>query len=265
MRQWRSTAPGALPSSVVSSTVPSPVTAKRGAAQALVEARELEHDLGALLQLAAEPGERGAEPAARAGAGQVAVGRELPHRGEAMLELVHRLRARALLRAEDAGRSARAEQRVPHVAEHAQRHAPGQRGSVRAQVRAAVDRRRPADADEHRGRPGHEHRDEQLAEPGGRRDQRVALRLREQPEPDRLRRLDDRRPVGQHQPARGHRPAERVGRGRLAPLAAERPREHLRGSLAAVGDRQLVARPARRRAARLRRERPQPRSARGRP
>ena len=93
--------------------------------RALVEARQLQHDLGALLELAAERRERRAEPAARAGAGGAAVRRELLHRGEAVLELVDRLGARALLRAEHARGAARAEQRVAHVAQHAQRHALG--------------------------------------------------------------------------------------------------------------------------------------------
>ena len=86
---------------------------------------------------------------------------------------------------------------------------------------------------------------QQLAEAAARRPQRVALGRRDAAQPDRLRRLDDGRPVAEHEPARLDGPAERVGDLRRAPLPAEGAVEHGHRPLAAVGDRRLVHLPAR--------------------
>ena len=183
-----------------------------GAARALVEADRVEHELRALDELAAESGERRAEPAAGSRAGQVAVRRELAHRREPRLELLDGLRARALLRAEDPRRAALAEQWVAHVAEDAHRDVAQPGADDRAQPGAAVDGRRA--------------RRRRRAAPSG----RVASAARSSSPSPRLvvrsgsrslgassgspiacGRLDDRRAVGQHELARRDRDA-RAGR-----------------------------------------------------
>src|SRR5436853_5343437 len=61
---------------------------ERCAACALVEARQVEDELGTVEQLRAHRGERRAEPSARARTGQVAVRGELVERREPQLELL---------------------------------------------------------------------------------------------------------------------------------------------------------------------------------
>ena len=230
-----STAAGALPSNVVASTRPSPVTTR--SAPSSREAGQLEHELGARDELGAERRERRAEPSGRAGAGEQRVGREVAPSRQPPLELLDRRRVGALLRPERPGGAARAEQRAAHVAGDRDR----QREAAEQceQAAAAVHRRRAAEADEQRVRPVVDRGVEQLAEPLARRAQRIALLRRDAAEPDRLGRLDDRGPVRQHEPARLDRPPERVGDRRAAPLAAERDEEQVGRPLAAVGDRRL--------------------------
>ena len=62
----------------------------------------------------------------------------------------------------------------------------------------------------------------------------------EEPQPDRLGRLDHSAAVSEHEEPRPHRPADRIRRGGLTPLASERGGEHLGRPFAAVGDRKLV-------------------------
>ena len=115
---------------------------------------------------------------------------------------------------------------------------------------AAVDGRRPADADEHRRRALGQRGEQQLAEPGARRAQRIALVLGEQRQPDRLGRLDHRRAVvaaaasWAEPAARAHRRRSRCATSppSAASITAAVP-------FAAVGDRQLVARRGRGRGA----------------
>src|SRR3954466_12830336 len=65
---------------------------ERSVARTLVEPDQVEYELGACEQFAAESRERGTEPAAGARAGQIPVGRELGHRWEPRLELLDHLR-----------------------------------------------------------------------------------------------------------------------------------------------------------------------------
>src|SRR6478609_2164582 len=88
----------------------------------LVEADQVEHELGAGEQLASERRERGAEPAPRARSRQIPVESQLRHRGESRLELLDHLSVGSLLRAEDARGAALAEQRIANVAGDAHRH-----------------------------------------------------------------------------------------------------------------------------------------------
>ena len=90
------------------------------------------------------------------------------------------------------------------------------------------------------GRCG-QRREHQLAEAAARQRERVALVLGDEPaEADRLRRLDDRRPVRQEQPPRRDGRPSGSRDDRRAPLAAACPREHLGRPLAAVCDRALA-------------------------
>src|SRR4051812_31838556 len=89
------------------------------AAGAVVEAGRIEHELRSRGELGAERRESRPEPAAGAGALDVAVGNERRVVGEAPLELAHRLRRRPLLRAEHARGAPLAEQRVADVARDA--------------------------------------------------------------------------------------------------------------------------------------------------
>src|SRR5581483_5666635 len=118
------------------------------AARERVEADGVEDELGAVDQLRAERGEPGAEPAAGAGAAQVAERRERGVGGEAALELLDLRRAGAFLRPERAGGAAVAEQRVADVAGHADADRREPVADDGAQPRAAVDGRGAADADE---------------------------------------------------------------------------------------------------------------------
>lgn len=100
--------------------------------------------------------------------------------------------------------------------------------------KTAVDVRGPAEAHHQLARPPHRRND--LAEPAARRHERVEPHRVER---NRFRRLDDRPPVLELEPARAPRPPERVVHVGLPPLAAACERDHLERSLAAVRHRQL--------------------------
>jgi hypothetical protein len=207
-----------------------------GVARTLVEADRVEHELRALDELAAERCERGAEAAARTCARQIAIGRELLERRQPFLEDADGRGVGALLRPEHACGASFPEQRVAHVACDAHRQVTQPVTDDRAEADPAVHGRRPADADEQRGRPRRECREEQLAEPPARRAQRVELRLRDLREPDRLRALDDGGAVVQHQPVGRDRAAESIRDGSRVPGPTERGVDHRSGAFAAVGD-----------------------------
>ena len=105
---------------------------------------------------------------------------------------------------------------------------------------AAVGRGAAADGDDHRACSGRGRRGDQLARAAGRGAPWVALVLGHQADPARLRHLHHPATVGQEAELGLDRPAERVGDGRGAPLAAERVEENVERALAAVGDRQAL-------------------------
>src|SRR3954451_15452752 len=125
---------------------------ERRARSALVEPRDVEHELGALDQLATHRGECGSEAAAGARARSIAVRRELVQLREAALELLDVIGRRALLWTEDARGAAYAEQWVAHVAGDAQRHIAHPAADHPAHADAAVDGGGAAEADEDRRR-----------------------------------------------------------------------------------------------------------------
>ena len=179
LRQWRSTAPGALPSSVVSSTVPSPVTAKAAPRARSSKPVSCEHDLGAL----ASARRRAHASAAPSPPPAPAPGRSRYGASSSIAASRRSSSSTASGPAPFCGPKTRAAPRGPSSGLRTSQSTrsgtrSGQRGSVATQAGAAVDRRRAADADEHRRRPGHEHR-ERAARRARRVEatQRVALRL----------------------------------------------------------------------------------------
>ena len=199
----RSPCPAAFPSKVVASTAPSPVTTRSAPRGARVEADQVEHELAAGDELRPERGERRAEPAARAGTGQL--------RGRAPAPPSRRAAARARRpRPGPLPSAARTPaRRLAGRAAGSSRHTRRESGTPSRPppdaLHASRPRRRPS--------PSHRRRRAATAAPcaaaassrsptpwlvalSGSRSARVNER-----QADRLRRLDHRRAVGQHQPA----------------------------------------------------------------
>ena len=175
-------------------------------------------------------------PPAAPAPGELAKGRERPPFQETPLQLGRLLGRGAFLGGED---PSRVDEGRAHVAGGPNRHA--ETAEHLHEPGAAVHGRRATEEDDDLGRIGVLHLGEELAEASARRPQRISLALRDQAQPDRLRGFDERRAV-MEQPARHDRPPERIRDLCLAPLAAERRREHVERPLAAVGDRKLDSR-----------------------
>ena len=219
---------------VVASTVPSPVTTRSNAARRRSRASSSTSSAPGTSS-APSDGERGAEAAGGARAGEVRVRRELGVGRQPALELADRPRPR---RPSAARRAAprRASGTIDVARDDAS--APAERSEHLAQAGAAVDGRRAAEADEQpRGRPRAPQ--DQLAEAAARGASSGSSRAGV--ERERLGRLDHRasRPAAR---ASAPRPAGRSVRDR--PPAATSPpsarAQHVERALAAVGDRQRV-------------------------
>ena len=152
-----------------------------GAGDALGEAQRLEHERRSRDERAAERREGGSEPARGARTGELFVRAEGLVGREAAIELLDVLGGRALLRAERPRRAARAQQRVADLAGDVHRHV--DRADDLAQACAAAHGCAAAETDQQAPRPLAKDGEEQDAEAGARRLQRVALASASRPRP----------------------------------------------------------------------------------
>ena len=248
------------PPRVVRSTWPSPVTtrsASRSRASKPTESSTAERPRPARLRGARAP-LRGHRPRPRPASPAYGASSSIAARRR--FEQRHGLGRRALLRPEEPRRVG---ERRPHVAQDRRRD--GELAEHLAQPRAAVDGRASAEPDEERPTATRA-APRATSSPSPRLDATSGSRSvgSQERQPDRRCGLDDRAAVGQHEPARGMRPAERVGDDRVVPRAAER-RVERRRRFPRPRRRSAAPPPRRPRRAPRARAPPPPRAPRGRP
>ena len=211
-----------------------------------VEAQRLEHERRAALELRVvgrpQPARQPARDAAARHAARVA--RQRPRQlVERALEPPHRCGVGALLRPVDL---CGALPRCADVAEHDEASVaqPAVVLGDRLQgAGAAIDGRAATGGDDHHPGAGVDGGADQLSRAVCGSPLGIAFSGRDQPQPTRLRHLDDRRVAVLDQPeGRRHGPSQRIAHLGGPRLAAEHRQQHVQRPLAAVGDRAQIGR-----------------------